>query len=389
MRPTKLTSCILALLLLTSPILGGTTALAAFANIDGFWAEDAILSLEEQGLFDVLWTEEFSPSQSIKHEDAFKLLATAFELDSNEESQLKDWLNQLLVAHPEGLTRGEFAAVLANLLGLGEHTEVPQGFYPSFADLNIDYPGFLGIEVLQRLALLPTHMVGRFEPYRLITGAEIIYILDQALKLTEVEGIVAEVENEGRQVVLTSTEEEEQIVLNLLAETLYLNPSSLTREPLTRNEKLNPGQNIVALTRGSQALLVQFDEENPVQVIMQGLNQATQVLADILTPAQVNALISGDWEQLGEEVRYEIYQELVDRGVAPWEADALIQQDWSNLQTMLQERLTQESADYLDVAPELIQAALNQNWSQLLEYAQVELAQRILTSEWLQDVMGN
>ncbi|HPT84225.1 MAG TPA: hypothetical protein PLM25_10055, partial [Limnochordia bacterium] len=115
----------------------------------------------------------------------------------------------------------------------------------------------------------------------------------------------------------------------------------------------------------------------------------TKVLADLLTPAQINALITGDWDQLGEEVRYELYQELVDRGVAPWEAEAAINQDWSSLQLMLKERLTAETAEYLDVAPELISAALDQNWSKVLQYAQVELAQRLLTSEWLQNVLDN
>ena len=41
------------------------------------------------------------------------------------------------------------------------------------------------------------------------------------------------------------------------------------------------------------------------------------------------------------------------------------------------------------MAPELISAALDQNWSKVLEYAQVELAQRLLTSEWLQNIMDN
>src|SRR5690625_4177491 len=164
MRPTKLTSCVLVLMLLASPILGGTTALAAFADLDGIWAEDAVLSLDEQGLFEDLWTEEFAPSQSVKHEEAFQLMATAFGLDAEEVFELTNWLNQLLVSHPAVLTRGEFAALVANLLGLGEHTEASQGLYPSFSDLNMDYPGFLGIEFLQRLALLPAHMVGRYEP---------------------------------------------------------------------------------------------------------------------------------------------------------------------------------------------------------------------------------
>jgi len=387
MRPAKLTAFIVFILLCT---MTSAAALAAFADIQGIWAEGAITALEEKGLFAGLWEEEFAPSSSLSHAEALQLLAGGFDLPEEEKEELAQWLNQLLVAHPEGVTRGEFAALLGNLLGLGEHTEVPKGFYPSFSDVNLDYPGFLGIELLQRLALLPTHMVGRFEPYRLITRAEAAYILDQALRLTQVSGAVEEVQGDGRQIVLKPEEEAaEGIALTLLAETLYLSPGSLVKDAVSKGEKLSPGQHVVILARDSQALLVRLEENARLQALLQGLNKATQMLAEILTPAQINALITGDWEQLGEEVRYELYQELVDRGVAPWEAEAAINQDWSSLQLMLRERLTLETAEYLAVAPELISAALDQNWSKVLEYAQVELAQRLLTSEWLQNIMDN
>jgi len=385
MRPAKLVS-VLLILLITLP---SVAAWAAFADIEGIWAESAITALEEKGLFQGLWEDQFAPSQSLRHDQALALLAAAFNLTEEEGENLAQWLNQLLVAHPEGITRGEFAALLGNLLGLGEHTEAPKGFYPSFSDLNIDYPGFLGIEVLQRLALLPTHMVGRFEPYRLITRAEAAYILDQALKLTELKGQVADVLGEGREIVLQVEGAEEPISLTLLGETLFISPGSLMREPISKGEKLSAGQEVVVLVRDSQVLLVRLQEAGRMQVLLEGLNKATKVLADLLTPAQINALITGDWDQLGEEVRYELYQELVDRGVAPWEAEAAINQDWSSLQLMLKERLTAETAEYLDVAPELISAALDQNWSKVLQYAQVELAQRLLTSEWLQNVLDN
>lgn len=389
MRPTKLHTFILVLTLLVSPLLGGATGLAAFTDIDENWAKEAIVSLEEQGLFENLWVEEFSPHANLTHEETFELLARAFQLTSNEKQELADWLNELLVAHPEGITRGEFAAVLANLLGLGEHSQVPQGFYPSFADLNMDYPGFMGVELLQRLALLPNHILGRFEPYRLITRSEMAFILDQALQLQQVEGVVEEVQEEGRQIVLKQLEDEDTLVLSLLGETLYVTPESLTKDAINRDEKIEKGQHIVVLARENQALLINADEASRAQALLEGLNKAAQALADVLTPAQINAIITGDWEQLGEEVRYELYEELVDRGISPWEADALLKRDWVNLRTMLQERLTQEAADYLSVAPELVHAAMNQDWPKLLEYAQVELAQRLLTSDWLKGVTNN
>ncbi|HHT91451.1 MAG: hypothetical protein QM451_07705 [Bacillota bacterium] len=387
MRPTKFNALILVLVLLVSPFLCGAIGHAAFSDIDYNWAKDAILSLEEQGLFEDLWSDLFSPSASLSHEDALTLLTQVFELTAEERDQVEDWLGDLLVAHPEGITRGEFASLLANLLGLGEHLQAPEGFYPSFKDLALDYPGFMGAEFLQRLGLLPTHMSGRFEPYRLITRSEAAFIVHQALQLEEVEGVIAEVE--GRQIALKKAAGDETLVMDLLDETLYVSPGSLTRNTINRDEELKKGQNALILARGQQALLVRLEEKSTAQALLEGLNQATQALVDVLTPAQINAIIAGDWELLGEEVSYELYEELVERGVSPWEADALLKRDWASVQMMLQERLTQEAADYLKVAPELVQAALSQDWAKLVEYAQVELAQRLLTSDWLRDATKN
>ena len=57
MRPTKFNALILVLVLLVSPFLCGAIGHAAFSDIDYNWAKDAILSLEEQGLFEDLWSD--------------------------------------------------------------------------------------------------------------------------------------------------------------------------------------------------------------------------------------------------------------------------------------------------------------------------------------------
>jgi hypothetical protein len=163
----------------------------------------------------------------------------------------------------------------------------------------------------------------------------------------------------------------------------------LTRDTITKDGQLEKGQNIVVLARNNQALLINLEHVSTAQYVMDGLNKATKALVDVLTPAQINAIIAGDWDQLSEEVSSELYEELVDRGISPWEADALLKRDWASVQLMLQDRLTQEAADYLGVAPELVYAAVSQDWEKLLEYAQVELAQRLLTSDWLKDATTN
>ena len=385
MRPTKFMLIALILCVLASPLLGTGQALAAFIDIDHNWARDSILSLDADGLFEDLWLETFKPSASVTHEEAFMLFTEAFELTEEEEGALVTWLGDLLVGHQEGVTRGEFVAATANLVALGEIVEVAQDFFPSFVDVSYDYPGFMGVELLHRLGLLPTHMMGSFEPYRLITRSEAAFILAQAKELDEVAGLVGTIAEGGRQFTLGAVEGDQERTFTLLSETLYVGPGSLTRDAVTKGEQLEEGQKIVVLARNNQALLVHVEQVSTAQALMDGFNNATQVLVDVLTPAQINAIIAGDWEQLGDEVSYELYEELVDRGISPWEADALLKRDWDNLQMMLQERLTLEAADYLQVAPELVQAAVSQDWEKLLEYAQVELAQRLLTSDWLKE----
>ncbi len=382
MRPTAFKTLILTVLIFIISFCSGT-AWAAFSDIENNWAKEAITALEERDLFEGLWEDEFLPHEPLTHEDALELLSRAFGLEAADREDLAAWLAELFAAVPEGISRGEFAALLANVLGLEEHTNQPAGWYPSFVDLNADYPGFTAVEALQRLAVLPAHMLGRFEPYRLITRSEVAAILQAALELERLAGLVKEPKSENNELVLEHKEEGET-TLSLLPETMYVSSLGLSGE-----FEIKAGEEISALARENKALLVKKAADQKAQAAFWGtVNNAAEVLAEILTPAQISAIIAGDWEQLNEEVRYELYQELVARGLTPWEAEALLEQDWPGIRAMAQERLTYEAADYLEVAPELIHAAISRDWPKLLEYAQVELAERILTSDWLKGMQN-
>lgn len=386
MRPTNYKALVLVFILLLSTFLASSVGLASFSDLEDNWAKEEIFFLEEQGLFEDLWTEEFGPHNFLNHETSVKLIGRAFELSTEDVEDLADWLKEHFARDSEGITRGEFVSLLANVLGLGTKQETPSGWYPSFVDLSPDYPGFLGVEVVQRLGLLPSHMLMRFEPYRLITRSEVAYLIKNALELEQVRGTLVS-HDQGGQITIQNQEGKEQ-ALELIPETLFVTDAGVAN---TDNPELEKDQQIVALVQNQKALLVKLDQEEQTttQALLQGINNVTKVLADVLTPEQVSAIIAGDWEQLNEEVRYELYDELVNRGVAPWEADALLKQDWESLQTMIQERLTQEAANYLQVTPELVHSAVTRDWAKLLEYAQVELAQRLLTSDWLKGITND
>lgn len=374
MRRTSITSLVLILILIFSVNLGSVAAAQEFSDLDDNWAKDSIAHLANEGLFQDLWEGEFLPHQPLERSEAFELLSRGFELTKAERNSLALWLEEAFAFDLEAITRGEFAAAVANVLGLGQRTAVPAGFYPSFADLDPAYPGFLAAEVLKNLKVLPGHMLSRFESYRLITRSEAAFVLAQALQFEKIAGKVAGIDGEEGMLLIDDRP------VQLTAETLFITAQGFNGEELVLGDKIE------ALVKDEKALLVTLGSDNTAQILLQGLNNLTQVLADVLTPSQLSAIIAGDWEQLNEEVRYEVYEELVARGVAPWEADALLKQDWAALQLMAQERITQEAADYLEVTPELVHAALTRNWSKVLEYVQVELAERLLASDWLKMV---
>src|SRR5690606_26821805 len=100
--------------------------------------------------------------------------------------------------------------------------------------------------------------------------------------------------------------------------------------------------------------------------------------AALLTPEQLRAVLNGDWEQAGSGLKAALYQELVARGVRPWEADALLNQDWNAAQELGIVRLTELLGQYLGVSPELVHAVIDRDWAAARDQAQVEVLERLL-----------
>mgnify|MGYP001409751621 CR=1 FL=1 len=377
-------------LLVLCILFSSSYSYAAFTDIEGNWARDAIQHLDEMGAFEGLLEDPFLPNESISRELLIEIAGRVFELDDGEKQSLYTWLDHFAPMSEDAqyqydlLTRGELAGLIGNLLGLSNNITVPTDWYPTFQDLDKDHPAFLYAEVLNKLGILPTYVMNRFEPYRLATRAETASMIDAAVRLESVEGVITEIlGSSNRIVVKTSNNEFRSLPLN--DQTVVYRSGRLVT-----NQQLRVGDPIYALhdTEG-QVRLVSLSGTEDSSALLKGLNGAAQALLDILTPEQITALINGDWQKLNEEVRYELYQEMVDRGMTPWEAEALLSQDWGSLETMAKDRLAAEAADYLEITPEMIYAALNRDWQKVLEYAQVELAERLLSSSWLKNSTRN
>ena len=174
---------------------------AAFTDIEGNWARDAIHRLDEMGAFEGLLEDPFLPNESISRELLIEIAGRVFELDNEEKQSLYTWLDHFMPMSEEAqyqddlLTRGELAGLVGNLLGLSDNITVPSEWYPTFQDLDKDHPAFLYVEVLSKLGILPTYVMNRFEPYRLATRAETASVIDAAVHLEAIEGVITEIQD--------------------------------------------------------------------------------------------------------------------------------------------------------------------------------------------------
>jgi hypothetical protein len=364
-----------ALIMILLVMQASPGALAAFEDITTNWARKAITDLEERGVFTGVFDTEYGPHQPLEAAAFSVLVQRAFALDEPLD----------LGVEPEELvTRAMLASATAQALGIGaEHISLAKS-YPSFEDLEPDHPVYLEVEVLRSLGVLPTYILNRFEPDRPATRAEVAHLLSQVSAWQQVTGKVSEVAEDGEQ--LTVVIEGELVSLTLSPETVVYSGGQLSSV-----DALTVGDAVFALYDSEgEAVLVSEPQRGLAalvdsEALVAFLNNAGQVLTDVLTPEQVSAILNGDWQALSDEVRYELHQRLVELGVSPWEVDALLQQDWAAVQEIVKDRLAAEAAERLNVSPELVFSAINRNWDTLLEYAQVELAQRLLTSSWLKE----
>lgn len=395
----------LPIVLMIMVLLYTGTAFAHYPDIEGSWARDAIINLAEQNIFAGIYDGNFEPNNYVTREEIIELAARGFDLTTTEKQTLYSWLDHLMpmvdpeMEAAEFATRAELTAVIANLMGLTDQSIDVANWEPSFEDINRDHPLFTAVELVSKLDVLPTYVMNRFEPQRLATRGETAVLLNAALHLENIAGKVAEIHEASNRIIVT-TEDDLFRSLPIAADTIIL--SSGTAQNLN---EIGVGDEIHAYynTNGSVAL-VSVDQSTaggsnllqnlagllknlPNVQSLKSLNLDSLVskdtaaaLQEVLTPEQLAAIISGDWSKASDNLRSDLFGQLVELGLTPWEAEAVLSQDWQSLGDMGMDRVAVLLSDYIGVSPEIFYAAFNQDWSRLYEYAQVEIAQRLLTA---------
>lgn len=92
-----------------------------------------------------------------------------------------------------------------------------------------------------------------------------------------------------------------------------------------------------------------------------------------LDPEQIAAILAGDWESVKDALTGELYNQMLNYGLTPAEAEAILMQDWQYLDLVSRDRLAEALSGYLGITRDLSRALLDRDLERIKEYAKIEL----------------
>ncbi len=369
----------------------GVSARTGLRDIAGNWAEEHISSLVAQGVVGGYPDGTFKPNHTITRAEFAKIVVKAFALSAGGNNQFKDMKGHWAAADVAALhsaelidgysddtfrpdkpiSRAEVTAIVVRALKLADVAAAEQNDDNSFSDLPADHWAAGLVHAADRLDILPPYFQGRFKPDEKATRAEVSALVNGALRLQIAKGIV-------------DTVDSAEFTLGVKTEQNALRDFSL---PPTATIFRNAG--IVdpeELRTGDSVYVVADRFGSPVYVKANGLvtqddvvNKVSSVTKGLLTPEQLKAAVNGNWNAVADGFQVTLYNQLLDYGATPVEADAIMQKDWSSVQGMARERLTKALGAILHLSDDLVVAMMDKDWTRAKDLAQNEAMQALLT----------
>ena len=380
---------ILSLLLVLVFLFVTPVVQAMPADIAGHWVEDSVKSLIDQGILNGYPDGSFRPDQSISRAELAKTLATAYELKgASREGQFTDtkghWAEdyiealaetQIITGYPDGsfkpeapVTRAEMVVMLTRLLKIGtEEEHYTMEFIPTFPDLTEDYWAFYQIEMAAKLGLLPRYYSPEFTPSRLASRADTAWMLQQLLNLKTVRGQVIDQPEAGTNLITVRPEGDDQIEIAVIpSEAVVLrNNITTTVDTLTKEDQIT-----IYYNRNNEPTVVKaFGEVNKADL----LSRLSALVEGRLTTEQIASILAGNWDEVKEGIKGELYNQLLKIGLTAEEAESILVQDWAYLDTISRDRLTSAVSGYLGITRDLSGAILARDWERIKEFARIEL----------------
>ncbi|HHZ20528.1 MAG TPA: S-layer homology domain-containing protein [Firmicutes bacterium] len=360
---------------------------ATISDVDGHWAESAIRALVQSEVINGYPNGKFKPDQSITRAELAKILATAYGLNKTGQTKFSDtkghWAEgyiatlaekEVFTGYPDGtfqperpVNRAEIITMLIRMTNLGTAEEkYTFELEPSFPDVAEDFWAFKYVEIANRLGILPANYKDRFQPDRLASRAETAWMVQTLRNLKVVTGkILDNGDNSGFLTIETNSGDVENVLV--MPDTIvFRNNVTTTAEKIQKNDNVT----IYSNPSGEYRFVKAFGEVTKDDL----LSQISAYAQGKITPEQVTAILSGDWDTVTEELKGSIYDRLVEFGLTPPEAESILVRDWEHLDTLSRDRLAEAISDYLGITSDLSRAILDQDFERAKEYAKIELA---------------
>lgn len=368
-----------------------------------FAARD-ILTLYEKKIATGYRDGTWRPEQPVRRSEFASMLSRAFDLPAPKEKdrpRLEDvrgnWAESSIAKvvasglmevdqnrfHPDrSLTRGEAVRAIAKVLEVLQGDEVWTTSWSSpFSDANtgantggssFDNDTYRAAEIVRRLGILPRTFAGDFSPERVVSRAEAAALVNGALKLETTSGQLVRASQATQEIVVTLEGNERTVPVSTEA-VVVRNGVETSLDSLQAGDTVR----IVRDLLGEAAIV----RAKGVITRQELISRASGLSRGVLSPAEIEALLSGDRSQKTQALWSAAYDALLRQGLTPLEADALLNQDWSALRGQAAERLVKALSDSLQVSPDLVRAVLEKNRAKIVDEARLEVLSRLLSGE--------
>ncbi|NMB46346.1 MAG: S-layer homology domain-containing protein [Firmicutes bacterium] len=379
-----------AIALLMVLMLGGAASAATLSDISASWAKADIEALLADGVISGYPDRTFRPENPVTRAEFARILAGAFHYESSSKPDFPDIQNHwakkdinalaekgIIKGYPDGgfhpdarISRAEMTTMLTRALKLDDEFRGDQfGWWPTFTDVSDEHWAYNSVEIANRLGIIPPVFETTFQPDRAANRAETAAMVRAARDLITVQGTLQITDNPNTLMVAPIVGQ--PLVFEVAADASILRNS-------TKSQAANLVEGDQVYVVASYSGSAQFVKANGIVTQADVMSKVFDLSKGLVTKEQLSALVRGDWQTVRDEMKYSLYDQLLQNGVRPHEAEALLTQDWTALEDLGQERLAEALSEQWDIPVELIIALLERDWKTAQEYGQVEVTQRLL-----------
>jgi len=362
-------------------------------DFKGHWAEKAISTLAEKGVVNGYPDGTFKPDQAITRAEFAKLVSKTFGYTATTQAKFDDvsseyWASgfinavsekKIMNAFSDGnfkpdqtMNRAQVATMISRILNMDKKEENYGEWAASFTDVPADHWAFRYIEIAKKLQLLPSSYQTQFHPDYAVTRAEAAWMIEALSKISVTKGKIVAVDPDTGLVNIQGANNGEPLLSMIVPETIVIRNNTVSSvDALLAGDEAT----VIALSSGDAKFVKAYGEITKNDL----LSRLSSMTKGKLTPNHISAILAGDWDAIKDDIKGGLYNQMIELGLTPAEAESIMVQDWSYLDTLSRDRLSQGLSSYLGITTDLSQALIERDIEKIKECGKIELATAALS----------